>query len=83
MEWQPIETAPRNPEGKFYGPVILVWNSADNMPWPASWQQAIKTDDATEGAWFVCDDASADPEIASKYVTHWMPLPAPPKAGEQ
>jgi hypothetical protein len=79
MNWQPIETAPKNPEGKFWGPTILVFCSADNFPWPAYWGQCNKTGDATEGTWF-CADGVGDDEFDSRDVTHWMPLPNPPEA---
>jgi hypothetical protein len=79
MNWKPIETAPKNPEGKFWGPIILVFCSADNFPWPAYWGQCNKTGDATEGTWF-CADGVGDDEFDSRDVTHWMPLPNPPEA---
>jgi hypothetical protein len=81
-EWQPIETAPKNPEGKFYGPRILVYCTADGLPWPAYWGQAYKTDDATNGTWYCCDDASDNNEFGVKDISHWMPLPTPPKDNE-
>lgn len=74
MNWQPIETAPKNPEGKFYGPVILVFYTADGYPWPAYWGPGGPDN---EGCWHVTD---GDPtEMESKCVTHWMPLPPPPE----
>ena len=77
MEWQPIETAPKNPEGKFWGPTILIFCTADNLPWPAYWGQACKTNDATEGAWFIADDGD-NSELHLNDASHWMPLPARP-----
>ncbi len=77
--WYPIESAPKNPAGKFYGPTILVFLTADGLPWPAYWGQACKTDDATNGTWFMADDSSNNPEMGVEDVTHWMPLPEPPQ----
>lgn len=79
MQWQPIKTAPKNPEGKFYGPTVLVFCTADNLPWPAYWGQAGKTNDATEGTWWCADDGGDNSEFGVADVTHWMPLPEAPK----
>ena len=76
-EWKTIDSAPRNPAGKFYGPPILVYCVADRLPWPACWGQANKTDDATNGTWFCLDDNDNN-EFNVKDITHWMPLPPPP-----
>ncbi len=35
MEWQPIETAPKNEAGEMLGPTILIYYQADELPSPA------------------------------------------------
>lgn len=75
--WQPIETAPKNPAGTFVGPVVLVWCTADNLPWPAYWGPG-GNDNA--GCWTVADGGGDSSEMDEGDVTHWMPLPDPPEA---
>ena len=66
-EWQPIETAPRD------GTQILAWNGAVFIcaefvtfaDGTAHWHQWIRGSRASVGA--------------SVRLTHWMPLPEPPK----
>lgn len=74
-EWQPIETAPKNPAGEFVGPVILVFCNADGYPWPAHWAEGRQGD----GVWMVVDDGRPCGEIWPQNATHWMPLPEPPR----
>lgn len=69
MQWRPIDTAPKNPAGSFHGPTILVYYTADELPWPAYWAQGK----SGEGVWFTPD--GGDSEMDGKCVTHWMPLP--------
>ena len=81
MNWQPIETAPKNKAGEFWGPTILVWCDADNLPWPAYWAQAQKTGDSDQGTWFLADGVG-DCEFRRSDITHWMPLPPKPEAAQ-
>jgi hypothetical protein len=63
MEWQPIETAPKD------GRLSLVRKSGGDEwcgTFTAYWS-------AARGAWFYSQDRS----VATP--THWMPLPNPPK----
>ena len=77
MEWQPIETAPLNPSGKRFGPTVLIWCSADSVPWPAYWDPWHDWEYRDNGpAWVIPDQ---EPPIAPEDATHWMPLPDPPK----
>lgn len=70
-EWQPIETAPKD------GTRILAYGKhgfdVDERKWATViWQEYSKG--------FVCDPNEAteyDPEVS--IITHWMPLPEPPK----
>jgi hypothetical protein len=67
MEWQPIETAPRDKR-------ILVWSGQEI--YAAHWVRNMITNDE---AWIVaqwgdeCDQALVKP-------THWLPLPEAPSA---
>ena len=72
MEWQPIRTAPKNEYGQFSGPMILIYSTSDDLPWPAYWGLGGT---GNEAGWVSPEDGRLfDPN----YVTHWMPLPAPP-----
>jgi len=74
-DWLPIETAPRNPEGKFFGPVILVWCIADKLPWPAQFAEGGPDN---EGCWRVIDEGrSVGSEIYQSDASHWMPIAVP------
>jgi hypothetical protein len=73
MEWQPIETAPRDRT-----PLVL-WESHGAEPLIGWWCDfdcrwvASKTYYDTDGNACVVDN------VYSEGVTHWMPLPQPPK----
>ena len=64
MDWQPIETAPKD------GTAILSHDGHDMMTvrWDAVW----KTWDLVEAGSFACDGWVGG-------LTPWMPLPEPPK----
>ena len=71
MEWQPIDTVPKETE-------VLVWFG------PAvGVKSAEYTDKDGDGVWFWCvTDGKFGPHPVRRYCapypTHWMPLPAPP-----
>lgn len=73
MDWQPIETAPKDQSILVYG----VWQSelGGSTDEPCIWM-----------AWFSYDMWHVEgTDYYACYVinpTHWMPLPQPPKAGE-
>jgi hypothetical protein len=87
MEWQPIESAPRD------GTSILIL--ADGMAIEAWYAQGEWSDDTpispaeySGPAWVAFDDAlqfeieegaGPDGQDCHGTVTHWMPLPPPPK----
>lgn len=86
MQWQPIETAPK--DGR---KVILFYRNSHNRPRTvmARWltdEQAAETDAdgvGLEGGWYECIDNWGDyTEVAihEGEPDHWMPLPAPPVA---
>jgi hypothetical protein len=74
MEWQPIETAPKD------GTPILVWRKA-GIVWLAYWNDSFLhvQSDQHMPAWVVFD--CEDPWFSETYQspTHWQPLPEPPK----
>ena len=70
-EWQPIETAPKDLElEESFGPRILGWALGYNV-------QICEWDDEKEA--FVSESAL----YYSIPITHWMPLPEPPKEQAQ
>ncbi|NJB80339.1 DUF551 domain-containing protein [Xanthomonas arboricola] len=74
-EWQPIETAPKD------GTRILVWCEHEDYPFPAYWFEhprfsawlAFKSHLTTDG------DANVVDYFSQQSISHWMPLPEPPK----
>jgi len=73
--WQDIGTAPKD---RF----IFLYCQEDGSRWLAKWQS---------GEWYGVDDygltrsghSAGDPKyVTGWFVTHWMPLPSPPKEGE-
>lgn len=78
-DWQRIETAPLNPYGKPWGPVVLVWCTADNTPVAAYYDpQGGHRDNGPR--WVVASDDAG--EILIEDVSHWMPIKAP-EAGHE
>ena len=80
MEWQLIETAPKD------GTAVLVHRISspprlcdETNTYVASWWA---TEDGSDGCWVCFMDAIQDPECPIK-PTHWRPLPAPPKPGSE
>ena len=65
MEWQPIETAPRD------GTHVLIY-----VPGWINGSEARYLDD--EGWWLANNDPT-DHWGEQQHPTHWMPLPNPPK----
>lgn len=85
MDWQPIETAPRD------GTRVMLWRGFTAI---GSWSEMVIAewvDDAwrwpdhhdnpsTHGDW--SEENIADGYEDAKSFTHWMPLPSPPLRGE-
>jgi hypothetical protein len=72
MEWQPIETAPKEIVVEYsdiqrFGRHVLLWDGSTPYPYRGRWWQA------KNGAsnWLADGGMAAHP-------THWMPLPTPP-----
>lgn len=70
MEWQPIETAPKD------GKRVLAFYPLFNMS-RVSWHKVFYLD----GPLWACD-AVRSPDRWSDQPTHWMPLPPPPTPQE-
>lgn len=70
MEWQPIESAPRD------GSAVLVYNDrgVHRCWWDEEW--------GTDGFWMI-DVMKDDFPLRGTLPTHWLPLPAPPKAAPE
>jgi len=65
--WQPIETAPKQRT------FILLYCPNDGSTWLAAWQGGDR--------WFGVDELGLrrDSKVERANLSHWMPLPAPPK----
>lgn len=70
-EWQPIETAPRTARS------ILVWCPERMNTYVVTWWQSDRNH--AEPRW--CHFGGISGELTEE-PSHWMPLPAPPDAGE-
>jgi hypothetical protein len=88
MDWQPIETAPKD------GTEILVWREDQDVMLARfiALQDFISTREAEELVdegmsesslevpdWFYADFIHGDRLSPDCYPTHWMPLPSPPQ----
>lgn len=89
MSWQPIETAPT--EGNFLA-CVFQDNSQRKAPLHTPFDNVIMEEIANryyiihvncssdDGCYF---DAWSSEAIDLQYLTHWMPLPKPPKLNTQ
>lgn len=83
-EWQPIETAPKNPAGQRHGEWVLAWNDAEQSRCIVRWDYVTNP----EGEWITVDDARSKIKrpgtiLKQNHITHWMPLPTPPATGQE
>jgi len=75
-DWLSMDTAPLNPYGQAYGPVILIWCCADETPWPAYFNPRYEWLCRDIGpAWVIPDQEG--PPIAPESAAKWMPIAAP------
>lgn len=70
-DWLPIDTAPLNPYGQAYGPVILLWSATGNVPVAARYNCTGGPNNGPR--WMTQHGDTIQPEDA----THWMPIAAP------
>jgi hypothetical protein len=70
MEWQPIETAPRD------GSRFHVWHSHYGL---LTGSASMQSD---HGGWLIVSDGNRSSWKGSHSVTHWFPFPDPPKPAE-
>jgi hypothetical protein len=68
MQWQPIETAPRDNRAR------LIWVPESRCVFCVAWREA---DDEAPAGWGVFGGSWRDRIQAP---SHWMPLPPPPGA---
>ena len=76
MEWQPIETAPKD------GSSILIYDPDDGhgageepVIYVCYWKEGMSRRRGITGSW-----TEADGEMYTTFIpTHWMPLPKPPE----
>lgn len=84
MSWQPIETAPKNPEGERDGPPILLWNEYNHQIVHGFWTTHICNGMIRTGwaIWQGYEATSIYPIKPYTGPTHWMPIPEPPEQTE-
>lgn len=71
MEWQPIETAPKD------GTIILAADGRQVVA--AYWNMAPKAFGADHAyPWTFLDETNGTNGLMDGFLTHWMPLPASP-----
>lgn len=73
-EWQPIESAPRD------GTRIMLGNK--HGVWAADWRPVYQSGYRPDNPWAssMLNHDHIARQHRHKHATHWMPLPAPPKA---
>lgn len=74
MDWQPIETAPRD------GTDILIYVQLSNECFVAYWHSRFSK--LVRGDAWAFATLFGGRTAYTKEATHWMPLPEPPKAAE-
>lgn len=72
-----METAPLNPYGKPWGPVVLIWDRATRMPIAAYFEPWHSYKDRDCGPAWVVSDGVGDSAIAPEDAAAWMPIAAP------
>lgn len=78
MNWQPIETAPKNVYVLVYAHgdqyvALLVDDASD------PWFEEGDAESDFNGLWTVTDNKHGPYALRGGRPTHWMPLPQPPK----
>ena len=81
MEWKPMKTAPKNPYGERWGPLILIFCGADHTVITAQYDPWYSWEDQDCGpAWVIPDQ---DPPLDPKDAVAWCELPTLDEIGDQ
>jgi hypothetical protein len=72
MEWQPIETAPKNTD-------VLLWDKRCKQLFVGCKINGTFRADKSFVMAFGSDRAYVDDDVTDSDITHWMPLPPPPE----
>jgi len=72
MTWQPIETAPKD------GTEVLLWEKHTYVPVVGLYRVQAGKWRASQEHYDVDGDGCVVDTLCQEYITHWMPLPAPP-----
>ena len=80
IDWNPIETAPKNPEGERSGPVVLVWDKYHGCAWTARWTTDTDHGVVRTGWWVL---AVGKRLLREQFITHWANLTIPPRQKEK
>ena len=75
-QWQPIETAPKD------GSTIMLWERYESEPFFGFWWEGRDRWRASTTHYDTDGNACVIDRIYSDGVTHWMPLPQPPKENQ-
>jgi hypothetical protein len=77
VSWQPIDTAPKD------GTTILVVHQVSREVFPAKFSEYRGPQGKSELAVYLVENGHISHGYAHwSRLTHWMPLPKPPKEGE-
>jgi len=81
MQWQPIDTAPRDGTeilGYRYdcGVILIRWDAPENFLTEKECETLGES--AGEYSWIIADFVCGDRLEGSEVPTHWQPLPPPP-----
>lgn len=81
IDWQPIETAPKNPEGERSGPKVLLWDKYYGHAVTAIWTTDKDFRGCVRSGWWEAGPSGRG-YLHSVQLTHWAPL-TPPAEGEE
>ena len=82
INWQPIETAPKNAAGARSGPMVLVWDTYHGCAWTAKWTTDLDGDVIRTGWWTIAPRRQLL-LLTSESITHWADLTIPAKGEEE
>lgn len=81
MGWQTIDTAPNNDPVIVFagGQQFIAWLQDDSSD---PWHDESEGESDMNGLWVVTDNKLGPFALRGSRPTHWMPLPPPPKGGD-